>query len=339
MFKIPTEQLVKLNNVVGRPSSILFCISGLESNCDAFRDLAECLKDKNVQLFGLQFTMEVPSEHLNKTVEFYIKKISDTIIELDGMLADGYTVGLCGYSIGGLLAIEICRQLEVSQTRRLKISNLILFETSHTFFKVGVLHNSKKFGKIIPNTSIFADNTVYTATLSIYLSAMIGIFDDQVKFELYNHLKSKHCVSLDDAIEKAFEYVSTKKYCEINDQETSEMKKYLKLMLIRSNAVYCHNYDVTYKLKAQVSLIKTKRFMYKKHLNDLYYLDLKANQPCKITMNEENYDLDEICNQRPNMLVCEMGNHWTFISENAQAISEFLVGVLFRESKELKSKL
>jgi hypothetical protein len=341
MFKNPNNLIIKLNNVKQTDKAdVIFVFPGLEGNCDAFRELADYLEDKNVQLFGLQFTNHVPYDSLEEAARFYISKIDSTIRELNFNIVNN--VAICGYSFGGLLAIEICHQMETKfrfeNDINFVISNLILLESSHLFFRVGVHHNSKKFGKLIPQTDIFADNTVYTATLSIYLSVITGRLENAFKFELYDYLKSCNCFNLDDAIKKAFDYIITNEYYSFNSGiELDEMKSYLKLLMLKSNAGFIYHYDSIHKLRVPTLLIKTKSFMYKKFINDLYYLDGKHNQPRKLIMNENDYNLNEIA-EHTSVYVCEKGNHWTFINESSKQIADFISKILFK-NKILKSKI
>ena len=63
---------------------------------------------------------------------------------------------------------------------------------------------------------------------------MIGRPD--TKFELFNYLKEiSH--SLDDALKKAFDFIKSQCYYTFeSDMELKEMKSYLKILLLKSNA-------------------------------------------------------------------------------------------------------
>jgi hypothetical protein len=341
MFKNPNSLIVKLNNVKHTDKAdVIFVFPGLEGNCDAFKELADYLEAKNVQMIGLQFTTHVPHVSLEEAARYYILKIDSIIRELNFNVVNN--IAVCGYSFGGLLAIEICHQMETKfrfeNDINFVISNLILLESSHLFFRVGVHHNSKKFGKLLPQTDIFVDNTVYTATLSIYISAITGRLDDSFKFELYDYLKSSNCFNLDDAIQKALDYIITNKYYSFDSKiELEDMKSYLKLLMLKSNAGFIYSYDSIHKLRVPVVLIKTNNFMYRKFINDLYYLDDKHNEPCKLVMNENDYSLGEIA-EHTSVFVCQNGNHWTFVSESAKQIADFVSKILFK-NKILKSKI
>ena len=341
MFKNPNSLIIKLNNVKEtNKADVMFVFPGLEGHCDSFKDLADCLEQNNVQMFGLHFTHHVPFESLEEAARFYITKIDSTIRELNFNVVNN--VIICGYSFGGLLAIEVCHQMETrfrfENDINFVISSLILLESSHLFFRVGVHHNSKKFGKLLSQTDIFVDNTVYTATLSIYISAITGRLDDAFKFELYDYLKSCNCFNLDDAIQKALDYIISNKYYYFDSKsELEDMKSYLKLLMLKSNAGFIYNYDSIHKLRVPVVLIKTKNFMYKKFINDLYYLSDKHNQPCKLDMNENDYSLSEIA-EHLSVYVCQNGNHWTFVSESAKQIADFVTKASFK-NKILKSKI
>ncbi len=63
---------------------------------------------------------------------------------------------------------------------------------------------------------------------------MLG--QSETKFSLYNHLK-EISFNLDDALNKAFDFVISQSYYEFeSDTELNEMKLYLKILLLKSNA-------------------------------------------------------------------------------------------------------
>ena len=222
--------------------------------------------------------------------------------------------------LGGVIAIELCRLLEQEKIENFFVLNLILFESSHTFFNTGVHSNSKKFGITLANEDIFKRINIYTGTLSIYLSHMIG---KPIKFELYEFLKNR-CLDLDDALKKAFDYLKLKDiYSFDNQEEMNEMKTFLKILMLKSNAAFLYKFGETNKLNTPVHLIKSSKFMYNNLENLFIKQDCENNFVYKLETNKSNYDLPKI-SKHLKIFELEKGNHWSFILENSDKISEYL---------------
>ena len=215
----------------------------------------------------------------------------------------------------------MCRLLEQEKIEAFFVLNLILFESSHTFFNTGVHSNSKKFGIILANEDIFKRVDIYTGTLSIYLSHMIG---KPIKFELYEFLKNRSS-DLDDALKKAFDYLKQNDlYFFDNEEELNEMKTFLKILMLKSNAAFIYKFEETNKLNTPVHLIKSSKFMYNNVENLLIKQDYTShNIVYKLETNQSNYDLTKI-SKHLKIFELEKGNHWSFILENSNKISEYL---------------
>ena len=161
---------------------------------------------------------------------------------------------------------------------------------------------------------------------------MIGRPD--VKFEIYNYLK-KISQNLNDALDKAFEFIKSKSFYQFDDDfEIEQMKKYLKILLLKSNAGLLYDFDLNCKLKTPVSLIKTSKYMYRNGLDDLYVKkDFDSDDEFKLEIDQFDYSLNEIANN-VDVFECKNGNHWTFISECSVEITNFIIKIInFNKSK------
>lgn len=322
MFKIPDKPVKQLNQVPKENlNSVLFILAGLEGNCDCFHGLAEQLEQTNIQVYGLEYSKNVPTDSVDSISKFYIKLIEENLSPL------GLTnFNLAGYSFGGLISIEICRQIEFSSN--LKIQNLIIIESSHTFFRFGVHSNSKQFGKCIHNRDILMQQNVYTATLSIYLSYIIGASGKQFRFDLYKYLNEIKIKNLDEALEEAFEYIKKNKLFDFeNDQELIERKEYLKILMLKSNAALIYTYDKRNKLKTKTSLIKTPVLLYK-DLN-LFYMD-ESDKRVKLDFNVEDFDLKEIIENVNNfkIFILNKGNHFSFGYDSLDELTNIFLSLI-----------
>ncbi|RNA43822.1 fatty acid synthase [Brachionus plicatilis] len=317
MFKLPSKPLKKLNNVVEK-RSVFFILAGLEANCDCFESLGDELSNHGVQVYALEYSKEVPVDSIQSVAAFYLNLIEQEISQIN---TDCFN--LAGYSFGGLISIEICRQVEIDQ--RLRIQNLIIIESSHTFFRLGVHSNSKRFGINIPNRDIFLDQKIYTGTLAIYFSFMVGQMGQKFRFELYKYLNERKIKDLDEAIDLAFGYVN-------GDQDQQEKKEYLKILMQKSNAGLVYTYDQNHKIKSPVSLIKTKELFYK-DLN-LEFVD-KDGVKKKFDFDSENYDLKKILDKK-NLLkifIVERGNHFNFMYESIEQLTDIILNLVLNFTK------
>lgn len=281
MFKTPEKILVDFGSINSNKSfkTILFVLPGLEGNVNSFAEFAECLENNQVRVFGLQHTLEAPNGSIESLAKFYIKEISKKLEELNEI-----RFNLVGYSFGGIVSIEIARQVEAMQSSRLILSNLIIFESSQKFFKYGALKNAHMFGTCIQNDDIFKDQKIYTGTLSIYMSYMIG--QPKFKYLLYDYLNRINLINLDDALDKAFDFVKLNNEFSFKDQEEYlEMRQYLKILLLKSNAGFIYSFDLDFKLKVQTLLVKSKNFLYKEFSECLYYFNEKKKKFCSNSIN------------------------------------------------------
>lgn len=321
MFKLPSKPLRKLNNV-NKIKSILFILAGLEANCDCFEGLAEELANQCVQTYALEYSKDVPVDNIHSVAVFYMNLIEK---ELDETKFDCFN--LAGYSFGGLISIELCRKVEIE--KRFKIQNLIIIESSHTFFRLGVHSNSKKFSMNIGNTDIFSDQKVYTGTLAIYFSFLVGRMGQTFRLELYNYLNEHKIENLDQALDLAFDYV---KKSGDSDSDYEEKKEYLKILMLKSNAGLLFSYDLSQKLKSNVSLIKTKDLLYKDL--DLKYID-DDGRVKKFDFDTEDYDLRKILdkNNLLKIFIIEKGNHFSFMYESIEQLTSIILNLILNFTK------
>lgn len=299
---IPKEALISLNQVNNTLNyKLLFIVAGLEGNCDTFRDLSEKLEQKSIQVFGLQFNKQVPFDNITLMALFYIEIIKNELNKRNKL-----NFYLAGYSFGGLIAIEISRLLKKTNL----VKDLLLFESSHVFFKVAAHQNFQVFKHQIVTDNFLKYPHVYKGVLSIYLLNFIGA--PKLKHELYDYLTL--CDSLDGSIDKSIEFLLNNSIYQFdNDNEMYLLKEFIRLLILKSAAGYI--YDIKEKLSINIHLFKSKKFIYSKIIESNYNL-LKNS----IKFNLNNYNLNEI-----SECVCvyefENGNHWNFISENQEEIS------------------
>jgi pimeloyl-ACP methyl ester carboxylesterase len=341
MFHIPEIDLVRLNNLVNDSNpAIMFVIPGVEGNCDAFADLAVLLTSKNIQLYGLEFTNKAPEDSIERAAAYYI-----TVIETEMRSLNRSSFHLAGYSFGGLLAIEICHQLEqkVAQTStQLVIEHLILFETSHVFFRRSVHAISKTYNVCIPHTSIFNDSKIYPGSLSVYLGFLIGHSNRKFRLGLYDHLQDTRVANLDQALDNSFKYVTDNGFYTFSDAtELAKMREYLRHLLVKSNAAFLYEFDTRSKarLRAPVCLIKSKDFLYRSN-KELYFMN-ERNERVRFELDEEDFNLSRIIQDRACLQVfeCENGNHWTFIGENLDMIAGIVCDLVGKRVQIAQSKL
>jgi hypothetical protein len=333
MMKIPEIDLIKLNQVEDiSKSSILFILPGIEGNCDALAELASLLSSKNIQVYGLEFSKNAPEDSVEHAASYFLHLIQ---AEMKKLNRDRFFLG--GYSFGGLLAIEMCHQLKKDPTRykNLHIECLIMFETSHIFFRRSVHAISKTYNICIPHKSIFDDVRIYPGSLSVYLGFLIGHSNRKFRFGLYDHLQSQEVRNLEDALDKSFKYIAENGFYTFADNtELDQMREYLRHMLVKSNAAFLYEFDSKSKPKLAVKccLIKSKDFLYRSN-RDLYFMNEK-NERERFDLNEDDFNLRDILESESELKVyeCENGNHWTFISENLEFISNIISDLVSQNS-------
>lgn len=316
MFKIPTHEIILLNNIVQTKSTnVLFILPGIEGHCELVQQLAHKLANINVLVYGLQYTAQLATHSIEQTANFYLNQIKN---ELDKIKINKCL--LAGYSFGGLIAIEMCRQYESSKLDFKEITNLILFESSHKFFRIGIHVNAQKYNIRTTHKDMFQRNYIYIGSMIVYLSAMIG--RSSLKEELYNYL-NENSMNLDDALDKAFEYIKIKSYYTFDtENELKEMRFYLKILLLKSNSGLVYDFKADQMLHISVTLIKSNRFLYKNISNLYVKTDYESNDEFKFEINQNDYSLNEIVT---NLTIIEYknGNHFTFINENSDEIVDY----------------
>jgi len=88
----------------------------------------------NYHVYGLEYSDKVPNDSIESAAKFFLEHVERKLIELGKN-----NCFLAGYSFGGLIAIEMCALLERNEHKfSFAITNLILLESSHKFFRVGV---------------------------------------------------------------------------------------------------------------------------------------------------------------------------------------------------------
>ena len=322
MFKIATKSIIKLNNSIescknANSLRFLFVLPGVEGNCEVFSDLSSLLEGNNVQVYGLEYTEDVPNNSLESSAGFYKEIIQNELIKFG--IKEFY---LAGYSFGGLIAIELCKQIEIDLN--FKLINLFLFDSSIKFYRTVIHSLAKKMNVAIPNKDIFKREYIYTGTLSIFLSLMIGIPNLESRLKIYNHLKH-NSKNLDDAIDKAFDFIDENSMYTFDSEEIKfDMKLYLKILLLKSNAGFVYEFDGP-KLKTPTFLIKPAKFFYSSSLNDIYVsCDYDSEDKYKLELNKEDYNLNETCDYL-NTYTCTQGSHWTYLSESSSEITQYLI--------------
>ena len=135
MFRVPENVIVSFDKVKENKckETILFLLPGLEGHCESLKELADKLS-ANFTVYGLEYTAEVPNLSIEAAARFNLDQIKRKLIELGKKCCF-----LAGYSFGGLIAIEMCNLFERSRKEfDFNITSLVLFESSHKFFRVGV---------------------------------------------------------------------------------------------------------------------------------------------------------------------------------------------------------
>lgn len=159
---------------------------------------------------------------------------------------------------------------------------------------------------------------------------MIG--QPQLKYDIYKHLNSIKISGLDNAIDEAFQYLIDKGLLVFESPgEATEMKVFLRLFLLKSNAAVI--YEPEGKLfGTEVVLMKSKKFIYN-DLKDLFVrADYESDKMCPLELNEFDYNLGEICD-RLKVVEFDQGNHWSFIAENTSEICSILTKLFNKKSK------
>ena len=167
---------------------------------------------------------------------------------------------------------------------------------------------------------MFQRNYIYIGSMIVYLSAMIG--RSSLKEELYNYL-NENSMNLDDALDKAFEYIKIISYYTFDTEyELKEMRFYLKILLLKSNSGLVYDFKADQMLHISVTLIKSNRFLYKNISNLYVKTDYESNDEFKFEINQNDYSLNEIVT---NLTIIEYknGNHFTFINENSDEIVDY----------------
>lgn len=173
MFEIPKSDIVCLNKVNDDSIQlVMFVLPGIEGNCDIFATLAKRLETKNVRVYGLEFSLNAPVQSVEASSRHYLGLIRQELKTLNR-----HTFYLAAYSFGGMYAIEICHQLRTNPTSDfdIRVDKMILFETSHLFFRRSVHVNALQYDTCLHHhLSILSNQAIYTGILffdaSSYLS-------------------------------------------------------------------------------------------------------------------------------------------------------------------------
>jgi hypothetical protein len=221
----------------------------------------------------------------------------------------------------------MCRQLEfvLERNTKIKIEHLIMFESSHKIFHLGSFASGKQFGVPVSNGDLFKSPNIYCGTLSMYLSTMINC-GTQKRVELYLYLLERSPENVDHAIQISFDFIEKNSlYSFINQDETIDMKHYLKSLLIKSQVGFKYEYETNFKLNIQICFFKTDNFLFKKHMNeDVFYIDSLTGNLTKFQIDLSDFSLKEIIKDERNIKIIELsGNHWTLLTqpENVAKIS------------------
>ena len=171
---------------------------------------------------------------------------------------------------------------------------------------------------------------------------MIGHSNKDFRIRLYQYLLEKEVKDLDDSIEKSFRFVAENKLYEFkSENELETMKKYLRLLMIKSDSGLKYEYEKSCKSKLNmpVLLIKSKNYMYK-NADELFYLD-ENDQKQKFDCNEYDFNLSKIVENKLNLEVieCQRGNHWNFINDEVDFIFSVLCNFLFTKNHAMLAKL
>jgi len=322
MFKVAKEDLIELNHVK-EPLNVLFVLPGIEGNCNVFTQLGNYLEQKQIQIYGFEFTRQVPTDSIESMAKYYIGMIRNKMRQLE---LNKSKWNLAGYSFGGLIAIEISSQLGPKG-----VEKLFLFESSHDIFRLGGHANALKFKLRIKNESIFK-NSIYLGVLSLYLSFMIALSPNEaLRTALHEHLLNANCTDMDNALEKAFDYIKTNTTHEFeNQEEKNEMKDYLRILVHKSDAGFV--YTLRNKLSQPIYLIRCRNFLYKNEIGKIFYKDTEDPRiEHKYHFDQNDFNLKQICLSPETQLTIvelEKGNHWTFIDENAEKIAQYLEKII-----------
>lgn len=333
MLEIPENSIIRLNEI-REPVHVIFIISGIEGNvAGTFADLAQHLASKGrILVYGIEFSRRTPVDTIESIADNFLTLIQRELVTLN---KKSFTI--VGYSFGGLVAVEVVnRALEI---RSICVETLILLESSVKLFNYGVHVNAKQFDQTIANEPFISNKKILAGPLSIYVSFLIGNpMSKELKHDLYDYLmiQCPNDHDLDALIGKLFEYIKRKKYYEFDsEREEHEMRDYLKLMILKSHAAFVYRSDKKLPAGFKVHLLRSENFLYRNFLDQVYYLD-DSGQRLKFEMDERDLSAGEIMTDTGNDLrltVFQKGNHWTFINENLEEISQIISSIVQTKSK------
>lgn len=345
MFKISDTVIVKLNDLGNQTTQAaplkLFIVAGIEGNCDALSDLAEKLASHNVQAFGIQYANQVPTRTIESMAEFYLTEIETFLSNDSATTTASRGIYLAGYSFGGCVAIEMCRQLEERKKSDrpvgLDVLNLVLFESSHIFFRIGVHSYGKMFGFQVPIDNFFSYSFMYASSLTIFFSFLVGQSSKEFKLKLFDELNRTR--SVDEAISRALEYTREKSLFDFDAEEAQDIRIYLKHLLDKSKAATMYRFPPDRLLETPVALVRSTKFMYDKLDQGLTAVDAVTRQEVPFQIDHNDYSLKEIA-KNVSVFIAPRGNHFSFLAEASDEIGQFLLTNVFKAtSKALKSKL
>jgi pimeloyl-ACP methyl ester carboxylesterase len=326
MFKIPEKELVKLNDCNSKARGALFILPGIEGSTALFVDLAQLLARSHIQVFGLEFSVNSPTNSIESIADSYRSEINAQLTAL-GLAS----FSLAGYSYGGLIAIQLARIYHT------KCDNLFLFESSHHVFRYGVYSNSLIFDQVISNESFLDNKTVFAGSLSVYAAFMIGqVNSKEIKMEFYQYLMGESCESVQACIDKLFDYIHDKYYeFDASTNEKEEAKTYMRVLILKSNAGHVFELEESERIGVarRIILFRSKKFLYQGTSGEkLFYLD-KNNNRVEFKFSKEDFNLSQILRDpsRFQIVHFERGNHWSFVNENRDEISQIIKHTVLNE--------
>ncbi len=161
---------------------------------------------------------------------------------------------------------------------------------------------------------------------------MIG--QPKLRYIIYEEIKSTS-KDLEDAIKKAFKFLVEKSFLVFeNEQEENEMKLFLKVHLLKSNAALIYDFDLSNgkKLVTPVCLIRSKKFMFR-DLEDLYVREeYDSEMMNKLVFDVKDYNLKEIAGSL-KVFEVDKGGHFSFVNESCEQICKILIRLFFEKSK------
>ncbi|GBM53940.1 Fatty acid synthase [Araneus ventricosus] len=183
----------------------------------------------NFPVYGIQCTLEAPSQSIEELAAWYWKHIKSLNIS--------NTIGLAGYSYGGAIAFEMCLQAERDPQLHAEVRDLIMLDGSPAFLSAYTRDHKLYF-----QSDSLANEEAQA--LCSYVLQFVDINMMEFKKEL------KNLPSLANRVKKSVEEISCK-YKNLQPEDlTFSFDLYYKRVLIPLK------YMPRHKLKKEVTLIK-----------------------------------------------------------------------------------